>query len=156
MAEALNPKTGKLDLSRLEASLKSSGTSLTKYGETLGKIGTDGQEAFLKVASAVAKADAPLLRTNDLMTKLWTTMKNTVRWRLTTGALNSFIGGIETAYGYTKNLNESLNSIRIVTKSSTEQMAAFAQQANAAAKSLSTTTVKYSDASLIYYQQGNL
>ena len=33
-------------------------------------------------------------------------------------------------------------------------MAKFAQQANEAAKALSTTTVEYSDAALIYYQQG--
>jgi hypothetical protein len=33
-------------------------------------------------------------------------------------------------------------------------MAQFADKANAAAKALSTTTVKYSDAALIYYQQG--
>ena len=33
-------------------------------------------------------------------------------------------------------------------------MARFAVEANKAAQSLSTTTTKYTDASLIYYQQG--
>jgi len=33
-------------------------------------------------------------------------------------------------------------------------MAAFAERANAAAKSLSTTTTAYTDAALIFYQQG--
>jgi hypothetical protein len=33
-------------------------------------------------------------------------------------------------------------------------MARFAAEANAAAKALSATTVEYTNASLIYYQQG--
>ena len=33
-------------------------------------------------------------------------------------------------------------------------MASFAKEANEAAKALSTTTTNYTDASLIYYQQG--
>jgi hypothetical protein len=33
-------------------------------------------------------------------------------------------------------------------------MAQFAEKANNAAKALSTTTVDYTDAALIYYQQG--
>jgi hypothetical protein len=33
-------------------------------------------------------------------------------------------------------------------------MAAFADRANKAAKALSTTTTEYTNASLIYYQQG--
>jgi hypothetical protein len=33
-------------------------------------------------------------------------------------------------------------------------MANFADKANTAAKALSTTTVDYADAALIYYQQG--
>lgn len=99
-------------------------------------------------------ADAPLVRTNKLFDQLWITMKNTVRWQVTSSALNSFVGSIESAYGYAKDLNESLTNIRIVTENSAEDMAKFAQQANEAAKALSTTTVEYSDAALIYYQQG--
>lgn len=81
-------------------------------------------------------------------------MKNTVRWQVTSTALNSFVGTLETAYGYAKDLNESLTNIRIVTENSAEDMALFAEQANKAAKALSTTTVDYTDAALIYYQQG--
>lgn len=81
-------------------------------------------------------------------------MKNTMRWQLTSSVLHGFIGSLETAYGYSKDLNESLNNIRIVTNKSADDMANFAKQANDAAKALSTTTVDYTDASLIYYQQG--
>lgn len=81
-------------------------------------------------------------------------MKNTARWQLTSGMLHGFIGAVQTAYGYTQDLNESLNSIRIVTGQSVEQMDKFAARANEAAKRLSTTTTRYTDAALIYYQQG--
>jgi hypothetical protein len=61
---------------------------------------------------------------------------------------------MQQAYGYAKSLDASLNNIRIVTGKSAEDMAKFAKEANNAAKTLSTTTTTYTDASLIYYQQG--
>lgn len=154
LAAAVNVNTGKLDLSKFMASLKAGGTSLEQYRDKLTSIGEEGQLAFLKVANALTRANQPMMRSNELMSRLWTTMKNTARWQLTSGMLHGFIGAVETAYGYAKNLDESLNSIRIVTQKSTEDMARFAQQANEAAKALSTTTTNYTDASLIYYQQG--
>jgi TP901 family phage tail tape measure protein len=47
-----------------------------------------------------------------------------------------------------------LTDIQIVTGQSAEDMAKFADRANKAAKELSTTTTTYTDAALIYYQQG--
>ena len=81
-------------------------------------------------------------------------MKNTMRWQLTSSALHGFTGALEQAYGYAKSLDGSLNNIRIVSNKSADDMARFAEQANKAAKALSTTTTDYTDASLIYYQQG--
>lgn len=108
----------------------------------------------MQVATAIGAAELPLKRSNQLLNQLWITMKNTARWRLTTGALNAFIGGLQQAFGYSKSLNASLNDIRIVTGKSADEMARFAKEANQAAKELSTTTTAYTDASLIYYQQG--
>ena len=108
----------------------------------------------MQVATAIGAAELPLKRSNQLLNQLWVTMKNTMRWRLTTGALNSFIGGLQQAFGYSKSLNASLNDIRIVTGKSADEMSRFAKEANQAAKELSTTTTTYTDASLIYYQQG--
>ena len=88
------------------------------------------------------------------MSDLWTTMRNTVRWQLTASALQAFTGAISEAYRYAQDLNESLTNIRIVTEYSTEQMRDFAQYANESAQRLSTTTTDYTDAALIYYQQG--
>ena len=64
------------------------------------------------------------------------------------------MGAIQGAYGYAQNLNESLNNIRIVTGLSADEMAVFADQANKSAQALSASTLAYTDAALIYYQQG--
>jgi hypothetical protein len=79
---------------------------------------------------------------------------NTARWQLSSSMLHGFMGAISTAYGYAQDLNKSLNNIRIVTGYSADKMADFAIEANKAAKALSTTTTEYTDAALIYYQQG--
>lgn len=154
LEKAVNQDTGKLDLIAFNNSLKRSNKSLEDYKNKLVSFGPAGEEAFLKVATAITKAEMPLKRSNKLLDSLWTTMKNTMRWQITTSMLHGFIGSLETAYGYSKNLDASLNSIRIVTQKTTEDMAKFAEQANEAAKALSTTTIGYTGASLIYFQEG--
>lgn len=154
LQKAVNQNTGKLDLIDFEKSLKASGKSLSVYADELSKLGPTGQQAFLNVASAITQAELPLKRSNKLMTELWVTMKNTARWQLTSSALHGFMGALSTAYGYTKDLDRSLNNIRIVSGQSAEEMKEFAEQANKAAKALSSTTTDYTDAALIYYQQG--
>lgn len=151
---AINVDTGKLDISKFARSLHSSDTTLSSLSASLTKIGPAGQVAFMNIARAITEAEMPLKRSNELMNKLWITMKNTVRWQITSGFLTGFTGAIGDAYRYAEDLNESLNNIRIVTGKSTAEMAQFAKQANRAAKELNTTTTKYTDASLIYYQQG--
>lgn len=146
--------TGSLDLSKFNASLQQSGMELKDYANRLIAIGPQGEEAFLRVAAAIGRAETPLIRTSSLMDQLWITMKNTMRWQITSSALQGFIGSLQTAYGYAQDLNESLTNIRIVTERSAEDMANFAKQANESAKALSTTTTDYTDAALIYYQQG--
>lgn len=151
---AINVDTGKLDISKFAKSLHSSNTTLSSLSASLTKVGPAGQVAFMNIARAITEAEMPLKRSNELMNKLWITMKNTVRWQITSGFLTGFTGAIGDAYRYAEDLNESLNNIRIVTGKSTAEMAQFAKQANRAAKELNTTTTKYTDASLIYYQQG--
>ena len=154
LQSAVNTNTDKLDLSVFNKKLEDSGQSLRSYYNQMVQLGPAGTEAFLKVASSITQAELPLRRTNTLMNELWVTMKNTMRWQLTSSVLHGFVGSLEQAYGYSKNLDRSLNEIRIVSEKSAEDMARFAEQANKAAKALSTTTTNYTDASLIYYQQG--
>ncbi len=152
--KAFNQQTGKFDLVTFNQSLSESGRTLESYANDLISIGPTGEQAFLKVATAITQAELPLRRTNKLFDQLWVTMKNTMRWQLTSSVLHGFVGVLEQAYNYSKDLNRSLNEIRIVSEKSADDMSKFAEQANKAAKALSTTTTDYTDASLIYYQQG--
>lgn len=154
LTNAFNVKTGKLDLSLLNKSLKSSGDSISNLTSKLLTAGKTGQDAFLGVAQAIASADQPMFQINQKLKDFSKTMQNTVKWQISSSIVHGFMKSMSQAYNYAKDLNESLNNIRIVTGYNTDQMAKFATQANKAAKALSTTTTNYTDSSLIYYQQG--
>ena len=151
---AFNTTTGKFDLSLLDRSLKASGSNLQSLANQIISIGPTGQQAFLKLAQSISLADQPMLRISNRMREFGTVMKNTIKWQLSSSMLHGFMGAINSAYGYAQDLNKSLTDIRIVTGQNTEEMARFAEQANKAAKALSTTTTDYTKASLIYFQQG--
>jgi hypothetical protein len=151
----MNVKTGNLDLTKFSQSLNSSGMKLSTLKTQLDSLGPSGQKAFLSLAQSVVTADVPLTRTSKLLDGMWTSIKNTARWQLSSSMLHGVIGAYQSAMGYAKDLDESLNNIRIVTGQNVEQMARFAENANKAAKSLSTTTNEYAKASLIYFQQGD-
>ena len=152
--QATNLNTGKLDLTRFSDSLKKSNLDLQDVYKHLSSFGNEGQKAFLQLTNSIASAEVPLKRTSKMFDDLWTTMKNTAKWQLTSSMMHGFVGAVQSAYGYAQDLNKSLNDIRIVTGYNTNQMAKFAKTANDAAKALSTTTTRYTDAALIYYQQG--
>ena len=152
--EATNVKTGRLDLGKFNDSLKASGYNLRDYKEALMSLGPQGQKTFAALAQSITTAEIPLKRSNALLAEFGTTIKNTARWQLSSSILHGFIGSLESAYGYAEDLNKSLNDIRIVSGQSADQMAKFAKQANESAKALSASTLAYTDASLIYYQQG--
>lgn len=154
LEQATNVDTGRLDLSKFSQQLKKSGMDLKSYSQHLMNLGPDGEKAFMQLAQSVVSAERPMRRANQALTEMWTTMKNTARWQLSSSILHGFIGAVQEAFGYVQDLNESLNDIRIVTGYSEDSMAKFAKQANKAAKALSTTTNEYAKASLIYYQQG--
>lgn len=151
---AVDVNTGKLDLSKFSQSLTKSNQSLSSLYTDLTKIGPQGQQAFLQLAQSINNANASSITLTGRLGTLWTTLKNVARFQISSSVIHGIVGAVQGAYGYAQDLNESLNNIRIVTGQSTEQMARFAQEANKAARSLSATTLDYTNASLIYYQQG--
>ena len=154
LTQSVNMKTGNLDLTKFSQSLDQSGLKLAALKNQLDLLGPSGQKAFVSLAQSIVTADVPLARTSKLLNEMWTTMKNTVRWQLSSSILHGVMGAYQSAMGYAKDLDQSLNNIRIVTGQGVDEMARFAEQANKAAKALSTTTTEYTKASLIYYQQG--
>lgn len=152
---ATNVNTGQLDLSKFNQSIRNANTSLTDLISDLAQGGSAGQAAFEQMTSAIARTQVPLRQTNALIKDMATTLKNTIKWELSSTAVHGLESALSGAVNYAKNLNTSLTNIRIVTGQTVEDMARFTKEANAVAKSLSTTTKSYADASLIYYQQGD-
>lgn len=151
---AFDVNTGKLDLTKFNQNLQRSGMTLKNYRQSLQLMGSEGQRAFNQLTQAIVQGQMPLHKTNNLLTSMMNTFGSSIKWSIAYGAINKISQGFSNAFQYAKDLNESLTNIRVVTGKSTEEMAKFAEQANRAAKDLGTTTTAYTDAALIYYQQG--
>lgn len=151
---ATNVNTGKLNLKTFNTELKMSGNTLEQYKASLMALGPAGQQAFAQLARSVATAEAPFISLGARMEKTLTTLANTARWQLASSVINGLSGAMQRAYGYAQDLNKSLTDIRIVSGYGADEMAKFAESANKAAKALSATTTAYTNAALIYYQQG--
>lgn len=154
LSSSFNAKFNTIDLTKFQNQLKSSGQSLSQLKSTLGQAGATGRAAFLDLTSSLLTAKGAVKDTNKLLDSMAKTFANTIKWSISSSVLNSFSGTIQQAWGFAKKLDESLNNIRIVTGKSNEEMEKFAKNANKAAKSLGSSTTSYTNAALIYYQQG--
>lgn len=154
LQQATNVDTGKLNLTQLNRSLKESQLSLSQIRKDFSAFGVDGRKAFLTLASSIQTADAPLVNLSGRLKEFATTFSNTIRWQMASSAIHMITSEISQAYNYAKDLDKSLNDIRIVSGATADEMAKFADKANKAARALSQTTSKYADAALIFYQQG--
>lgn len=154
LENAVNVNTGKLDLGKFNASLKAAGSDLKTLSANLRNVGPVGQQAFMKLASAIASAQTPMLNISNAIAQFGKTLVNTVKWQLASNLIHGVQGALQAAVSHAKDLNSALNDIRIVTGYSIDKMAEFTNAARTAAKELNTTTTEYAKASLIFFQQG--
>lgn len=155
LRKATDPMSKGLDLTRLQTSLKAANQDVTKLSLSLLKGGQQGQQAFLNLASAITSAQAPMMRTSALMTKMWTTFANNARWMISSAVLTGFTSAMSEGVQYAKDLNESLTNIRIVTGKTKEEMEGLVNSSAKMAKQLKSTTLDIIKGQLIYYQQGD-
>lgn len=154
LENAVNVNTGKLDLGKFNASLKAAGSDLTTLSANLRNVGPVGQQAFMKLARAIASAQTPMLNVSNAIAQFGKTLVNTVKWQLASNLIHGIQGALQAAVSHAKELNSALNDIRIVTGYSIDKMSEFVSQARESAKELNTTTTEYAKASLIFFQQG--
>ena len=150
--KALDPTTGILNIEKLNTSLNSIG--IDKIATSFSAMGADGQKALTRIAAASMTTNVKLKETSSLIDSMGKSLLNTIRWSLSSGFVNNISGTFQKTAGFVRDLDESLNNIRIVTSKNADEMDRFAKKANDAAQALGTTTTSYTDASLIYYQQG--
>ena len=154
LEKSFNPKLNTQDLTKFQQELAMSGQSISSIKAGLDKAGASGQNAFRNITAELLTTNRQLKQSNEWLDRMADTMANTVRWTVASSALNAVTGSIQKAYSFTKQLDTSLNDIRIVTGKSADEMARFAKEATTAAKNLGSTTTAYTKAALIYEQQG--
>ena len=151
---SFNKDLGTLNVAKFNQELVRSNLNLQTIQSDFAKVGVQGSLAYNTIASNILKANVQIKESNKLLDKMAVTMANTVRFGISSRIFNDAAKAIQKSYNYCLDLNESLTDIRIVSGQSADQMAEFAVQANQAAKSLGASTLDYTEASLIYYQQG--
>lgn len=151
-SSAFNSTTGVTNITKLANSLNSIGVN--KLYTDFQKLGPSGVKAFNDITSQALRTSLRFKETSNWLDRMGVTLKNTLKWSISSSAINTFTGAVQQAYGYVQHLDTSLNDIRIVTGKSADEMDKFAEKANDAAKALGASTTDYTEAALIYYQQG--
>ena len=149
-----NSKLNQLDLSKFNTNLTKSFGSMQNLQKSLVKAGDVGTSSFNQLSRSILHTNLELKESSETLSKMAVTMANTVRFGISSSVFNTLTNSLQASYEYVKKLDKSLNDIRIVSGQNADQMERFAKQANAAAQSLGATTLDYTNASLIYYQQG--
>ena len=149
---AFNTDLGTLNIAKFNQSLKSMNLQAVQKG--FANAGLQGQAAFRNIATQVLTTNLQLRQTNTFLQRAGKTLFDAAKWSIAYGGINAMTQGVRNAYSYVKELDTSLNDIRIVTEKSAEEMDVFAEKANKAAKTLGKATNEYTKASLIFFQQG--
>ena len=154
--KAFNTNLGSLNLKTLNnelEQLKRNG-ALTKINNDLAKVGITGLNSYQQMSSMIMRTNLQLKESHNILDKMATTLGNSFKWSAASSVVNRMAGSIQGAWNYAKSLDTSLNDIRIVSGKSANEMERFARTANQAAQRLGKSTTDYTNAALIYYQQG--
>ena len=154
LEKTFNSDLGTLNITKFNQELAKSNLTLKDVKNNLIAEGNLGATAYNKLTQAILGTNQQLKQSNKLLDSMAKSFKNVLTWGVASSVFNTVTASIQNAYSYAKQLNTSLNDIRIVTDKSAESMEKFAIQANNAAKNLGASTLDYSNAALIYYQQG--
>jgi archaellum component FlaC len=153
ISSSINTGIGRVDTSTLTQKLNNIGvTNLQKSFEA---AGTSGTNAFYKVITAVGTLQTQVTGVKKSVDTIFNSFAGHVTTlNLVTSAYNAITNSIREAVDYLHELDTSLTNIRIVSDYTVEDMKEFALYANEAAQALGQTTTAYTNASLIYAQQG--
>lgn len=152
LRNTFNADLGTYNITKLRESIDHIG--LDKVYNKLGQIKTIGPQAFQGLSTSLLTTNLQMKQSNKLLDSMARSFKNTVQWGISSSIWNNMTNSLDKAWDYTKKLDSSLNAIRVVSSQTADQMERFAQYANRAAKDLGTSTLDYTKAALIYYQQG--
>lgn len=152
LSSSFDSATGLINVGELQRGL--SGLSVSELRDSFRAAGTAGDQAFNSFLGQIGKMDTGMKSVSSTADKIFNTFGNTVRWGVTASIFQRMQNSLYSSVEYIRELDTSLNDIRIVSGQSAEQMREFSLYANDAAQSLGQTTTAFTNASLIYLQQG--
>jgi hypothetical protein len=152
----LNQNTGKINAKNLVADLdnRENFLMIEKLGQRYAEVGVNGQQSFRKIANEADFLNKKIGSSNKTLEKMGTTLMNTIRWNISSSAVNAVTGEFQRMYYFAKDLDRTLTDIRIVSGQSADQMERFALAANKSAKALGVSTIEYAQAATLFFQQG--
>lgn len=151
---AFNLKLNTVNIEKFKNELAKSGTNLQDLRQKMEAVGPTGIRTFSQLESSIFKMGQTVKQSSKLLDGMYTTLTNSIKWGLSSAIVNGFTNTVQQAWGYVQSLDTSLNDIRVVTGKSADEMARFAERANAVASKLGKGTNDYTRAALIYAQQG--
>ena len=152
--KAFNTKLNTINIQVFNKELSSANLTIEQVYRSFSRAGASGEAAFRILSTQILSTNIQLKESHAILDKMATTLANSLKWNAASAAVNGLSRSVEQAWSFVKSLDTSLNDIRIVTGKSADEMANFAVQANNAAKELGKTTTDYTNAALIYAQQG--
>lgn len=154
LMSAFNTDIGMLDMRRFQSEISKAKISVEGLQKAFKTSGVAGQQSFAALTAKIASFDSGMKSISTTTQKVFNTFANTVRWGVTASVFETMNNDLRRAVEYVQELDSSLNAIRIVSGESAEYMRDFAKQATEAASALGKTTTDFTNASLIYIQQG--
>jgi DNA anti-recombination protein RmuC len=152
MTAAFNPKLGTVNIERFREELQRTGTSIEQVRTSLMQAGPIGQQSFAKIVAGLTNVKYETVETTTLFDRMAASLRRNLLTFTSINIINKVKGSVNEAYGYVKNLDKSLNDIRIVTGKTADEMDRFAEKANKAAATLGKATTDYTKASTTFYQ----
>ena len=136
--KAFNADLGTLNVSKFNNELKN--LDINKIYNDFNSAGSAGQTAFKNMTTQVLTTNMQLKQTHSFLENMATTLSNTIKWNIASGAMNALTNNVQQAVNYVEKLDTSINNIRVVTGKSAEEMRDFAESASQTAQELSAST----------------
>ena len=115
LQQATNVDTGRLNFHKFSQELSKNKMSINDYAKSLQALGPQGAQAMQQLTVAIQNAETPLISLQGRAAKIAQTFANTAKWMISSSMLQGFTQAFSSTIDYAKELNESLNNIRIVT-----------------------------------------
>ena len=118
-SKSFDSKLGVVNLRNFDNELQKCNIQSKDLFTILSKVGKE--DVFNNIIRSSLTANVQLEKTTSFLDKMGETLTSTIRWGISSRLMNSFVGSVKGSFTYIKELDTSLNNIRIVTGKSADE-----------------------------------